>query len=56
MLLWFGHKVWSRNWKWWIAIEEVDVWSGKDIADAEEAEYEIREPRNVAEKIWFWVV
>ncbi|KAI4766390.1 hypothetical protein E4T52_00879 [Aureobasidium sp. EXF-3400] len=56
LVLWFGHKVWSRNWRWCIPIKEVDVWSGKDIADEEELEYEVREPRNLAEKIWFWIV
>jgi amino acid transporter len=56
LVLWFGHKVWSKNWRWCIPIKDVDVWSGKDLADAEELEYEVREPRNMLEKIWFWVV
>ena len=36
-------------------LEDVDVWTGKAFADEEERNYEVREPRNWAERVWFWI-
>lgn len=55
LVLYLGHKAWFRT-PWAVPIAEMDVWSGKDIADAAEAEYVERAPRNVFEKIWFCIV
>ena len=53
-LLYFGHKVWFRT-PWVRPIYDVDVKTGKEEADALEALDERREPRNVAQRVWFWV-
>lgn len=59
LILYLGHKVYWRvttgEWLWVRPIEDVDVWTGKALADEEERNYEIRLPRNVWEKIWFWL-
>lgn len=54
-VLYFGHKLYSRNWKWARPIDQVDVISGVAEADAEERAHPPREPRNWLERIWFWI-
>ncbi|KAI5778332.1 amino acid permease [Geopyxis carbonaria] len=55
LALYFGHKIYYRNWAWARPVEEVDVFSGKEEADRLE---ELDEPpvaRNFLEKVWFWI-
>lgn len=54
-ILYFGHKAWTKNWKLFIPLDKVDVFEGLDEAERTEALYPIREPRNWAEKVWFWI-
>ena len=53
-LLYFGHKIWFRT-PWVRPIPEVDVKTGKDEADAMEAIDQRPEPKNFAQRVWFWV-
>ena len=53
-ILYFGHKIWFRT-PWVRPIYEVDVMTGKEEADTLEAMDQRPEPKNVAQRIWFWV-
>lgn len=53
-VLYLGHKAWFKT-PWVIAIAEMDVWSGKEAADAAEELYVIKVPTNWYEKAWAWV-
>ncbi|KAF5118894.1 hypothetical protein DV495_001456 [Geotrichum candidum] len=53
--LYFGHKAWTKNWKFVYPVEEVDVFTGLDEVERVEALYPEREPKNWLEKFWFWV-
>ncbi|KAF6221966.1 hypothetical protein HO133_001934 [Letharia lupina] len=54
--LYLGHKLWART-PWIRSIETVDVWSGKEEADRQEEEdMGPSIPRNLLERIWFWIV
>ncbi|KAH3685066.1 hypothetical protein WICPIJ_003943 [Wickerhamomyces pijperi] len=39
-VFYFGHKIWTKNWKFYLPLEEIDVISGLDFADKQEMEYE----------------
>jgi yeast amino acid transporter len=54
-LLYFGHKVYTKNWKWLRPVEQVDVISGVAEADAMERMHPPRQPRNWLERVWFWI-
>lgn len=52
--LYFGHKIWFRT-PWAKSVAEIDVLTGKREMD-ELAEMEVvREPKNWAQRIWFWI-
>jgi amino acid transporter len=54
LVLYFGHKIWYRT-PWAIALDKVDVVTGKKEMD-ELAEMETpREPKNWLQKAWFWL-
>lgn len=55
LALYFGHKAWTRNWKWFKSVDEVDVTTGLEVVDAIEAMYPERVPKNALEKFWFWL-
>ncbi len=55
LVLYIGHKIATKNWRWCKTVEEIDVISGKSICDAEEAATPERIPKNMLEKIWFWI-
>ncbi|KAJ5597168.1 hypothetical protein N7450_003626 [Penicillium hetheringtonii] len=38
-----------------VNIEDMDLWSGKEEADRLESTWEEPKPRNILEKIWFWI-
>jgi len=54
-ILYVGHKFWTKNWKFVYPVEDIDIFTGLDEAEKTEAMYEERKPRNLLEKIWFWV-
>ncbi|CAN6669970.1 proline-specific permease [Trichomonascus vanleenenianus] len=54
-ILYIGHKIYTRNWAWARPIESLDVTTGLDEAEAIERMYPEREPRNVFERVWFWI-
>ena len=54
LLLYFGHKAVCRT-PWVRPVHTVDVRAGKDEADALELMHQRPEPKNVAQKIWFWI-
>lgn len=54
-ILYFGHKFYTKNWKFVYPVEEIDVFTGLDEVERVEAMYPERAPRNWIEKIWFWI-
>jgi amino acid transporter len=54
-LLYFGHKLWTRNWQWLKKIEDIDVLTGLDEAEAIERMYPPRQPKNWIQRVWFWI-
>ena len=54
--LYLGHKLWART-PWIRSTEAVDIWSGKEEADRQEAEDMGRPiPQNLLERICSWIV
>ncbi|KAM5347700.1 hypothetical protein ACJ41O_007524 [Fusarium nematophilum] len=53
--LYFGHKTWTRSWRWARPVEEVDVTTGVKEMDELAALDERPEPKNFLQKVWFWV-
>lgn len=54
LVLYIGHKIWFRT-KFAIKISEIDVISGKKEMDEFCANDEAPVPKNVWQKIWFWI-
>ena len=54
-VLYFGHKIYTKNWKFVRPVHEIDVFTGLDEAEKTEAMYPERQPRNWIEKVWFWI-
>lgn len=54
-LLYFGHKWYTKNWKFVYPVEEIDVFTGLDECERIEAMYPERAPRNWLERVWFWI-
>ncbi|KAL9596584.1 MAG: hypothetical protein Q9219_005711 [cf. Caloplaca sp. 3 TL-2023] len=54
IVLYLGHKIWFRT-PLFLRIDQVDVHSGKDEADRLEELDVPPVPRNVLEKVWFWI-
>lgn len=42
-LLYFGHKLWYRNWKWYYPVEEIDVFTGLEEVEKEQQDYQAYE-------------
>lgn len=59
IILYVGHKLYLRlttgKWLFMRKAENVDVWSGKAAADAEEELYTERQAKNFVERFWFWI-
>ncbi|OUM51934.1 hypothetical protein BVG19_g1077 [[Candida] boidinii] len=55
VILLFGHMAWSREICFWRPSSEIDVITGLEEVEKEQAEYEIPVARNWLEKIWFWI-
>lgn len=54
IVLYLGHKIWFRT-PWMYKVSRIDVLSGKDEADRLEEEEIPAVPRNIVERIWFWI-
>lgn len=51
LVLWFGHKLWSRSWKhWWYPVQEIDITSG--IQEMEEKTQILDEERILPQTWW----
>lgn len=55
LALYLGHKIWFRT-LWVRPLSQVDVWSGKEEADAMEEKDVVPVARDWMEKVWFWIV
>lgn len=53
--LYVGHAIYTKNYRFFAPLEEIDVFSGLEEIEKEVEEYIPREPRNFLEKIWFWI-
>ena len=54
LALYLGHKIWYRT-PWFTKLEQIDTITGKREMD-EVAEMEVvREPKNLWQKLWFWL-
>jgi amino acid transporter len=53
--IYFSHKLYTKNWTWLNPVETIDVISGLDEVEATELKYPNRVPRNLVEKIWYWI-
>ncbi|KAL9086427.1 MAG: hypothetical protein Q9159_004204 [Coniocarpon cinnabarinum] len=47
----FGWKIFKKS--KWVKSSEADLWSGKEAIDR--IEWPERKPRNILERIWFWI-
>lgn len=54
IVLYLGHKIWFRT-PLYLRVHEIDVYSGREEADRLEELDVPPIPRNVLEKIWFWI-
>ncbi|KAF9464507.1 amino acid permease/ SLC12A domain-containing protein [Collybia nuda] len=54
LVLYLGHKAIYRT-PWAIEVSEVDVFSGKEECDMLEATDIIPVPKNILERVWFWI-
>ncbi len=57
IVLYVGHKIFAKSARRGVCIpiNEIDVFTGKEECDAEEAATPERIPRNIGERIWFWI-
>uniref|UniRef100_A0A060T9M7 ARAD1B00352p n=1 Tax=Blastobotrys adeninivorans TaxID=409370 RepID=A0A060T9M7_BLAAD len=53
--LYVAHRIYARNWRPLIPIEEVDVVTGLDIVENTERMYPERIPKNFLQRVWFWI-
>lgn len=60
ILLYVGHliyrKIKGNLSSYYLKVADIDVITGKSLADKIEDSYPEREPKNVYEKVWFWIV
>lgn len=54
LALYLGHKIWFRT-SWMIKLQHIDVISGKREMDELCAHDEEPVPKNIWQKIWFWI-
>ena len=54
IVLYLGHKIWFRM-PWFNPVSKIDIFTGKDDADRLEEEDIPPVPKNVFEKVWFWI-
>ncbi|KZT26674.1 amino acid permease [Neolentinus lepideus HHB14362 ss-1] len=54
LALYFGHKAWFRT-PWLRRLEDIDVFAGKEEADRLEEEDVPPVPKNVWQRLWYWL-
>ena len=54
LVLYLGHKLWYGT-SWMYKVEDIDIFTGKEEADALEKLDVPPIPRNFLEKVWFWI-
>ncbi len=55
LLLYIGHKIWKRNWRLYIPVEEIDIDSGRREFDLEYLKQEIQEDKEYLRTKPFYV-
>ncbi|CCE87337.1 Piso0_005886 [Millerozyma farinosa CBS 7064] len=59
VFLYFGHKFYNmyynKVYRWVKPIEEIDLVTGLDLVEEEDMSTPERVPKNIWEKIWFWI-
>lgn len=57
--LYVGHMIYEKvkfgRFQWLRPIEDIDLLTGLDLIEQEESEYVPQVPRNIFERIWFWI-
>lgn len=53
-VLYFGHKFYYKT-PWIVKVSELDIFSGKDEIDRLEEEEIVPQPRNLLERVWWWI-
>ncbi|KAI0546916.1 AAT family amino acid transporter [Xylaria curta] len=53
LALFFGYKIWKKTKL--VPLGEMDLWSGKAEVDSLEGTWPEAKPRNLLERIWFWI-
>lgn len=53
-VLYFGHKFYYKT-PWIVKVSELDIFSGKDEIDRFEEEEIVPQPRNLLERVWWWI-
>lgn len=54
LALYLGHKMWFRT-SWMKRLDTIDIFDGKEEADRLEAEDVPPKPKNLLQKVWFWI-
>ncbi|KAL6450879.1 put4 Probable proline-specific permease put4 [Candida maltosa Xu316] len=59
-LLYFGHVLYERiyhgNTNWLTPIEQIEITAHLDAIEQEDADYEKPVPKNVFQRVWFWIM
>lgn len=51
--LFIGYKLWNKT--KFVNLDDMDLWSGKELIDREERLWIEPVARNIIEKVWFWI-
>lgn len=55
LVLFFGHMIWYKNWRFVTPLEEIDCITGLEQVEAEAATYVPNVPKNFIMKVWYWL-
>lgn len=55
LFLYIVHAIWTKNWKWMAPPEEIDVITGLEEIEEETRNYVPAVPKNILQRIWFWI-
>ena len=54
-VLYTGHMLWYRNWKWYAPLEEIDCFTGLEEVEKDQREYVAPVASNFIMKIYYWL-
>ncbi|CAD1811650.1 Amino acid permease family protein [Candida parapsilosis] len=58
-VLYFGHRAYdyykNGHTKWLVEIKDIDLLTNLDSVEDDEQHYEIRVPKNIIQKFWYWL-